>query len=102
MCGGSTTYGKSSLFWVVFRAHRHSHLNSAPHSHQSPQEAKHSIPLRHPLWPGDDLPGYKAASAKSHFLITENPDLPSAAFQAGRNTCLLAIFKSQSTGVFRV
>lgn len=59
------------------------------------QEAKHSIRLCHPLWPGDDLPGYKAASAKSHFLITAqflpNLDLPSAAFQAGRNACLLTI-----------
>lgn len=59
------------------------------------QEAKHSIPVCHPLWPGDNLPGNKVASAKSHFLITAqllpNPDLPSAAFQAGRNACLLAI-----------
>lgn len=30
VCGGSTTHllTKSSLFWVVFRAHRHSRLNS--------------------------------------------------------------------------
>ncbi|RLW00868.1 hypothetical protein DV515_00008485 [Chloebia gouldiae] len=60
------------------RGHRCSHLNSAPHSYQ---DAKHSIPLCHPLCPGDDLPGYKAASAKSHFLIIAqflpNPDLPS-------------------------
>lgn len=40
MCGGSTTHGKSSLFCVVFR---HSHLSSAPHSHQSPpgSQAQH-------------------------------------------------------------
>lgn len=99
MCGGSTTHlgraafsESSSEYTDIFILIQH--LNPT-HPHQ---EAQHSIPLCHPLWPGDDLPGYKAASAKSHFLITAqflpNPHLPSAAFQAGRNACLLAITAS--------
>lgn len=94
MCGGSTAHGRSSLFWV---SSEHTDvLISVQHLTPSSahQEAKHSIPVA-PLWPGDDLPGHKAAPAKPHFLITAqflpNPDLLSAAFQAGRNTCLLAM-----------
>lgn len=96
MCGGSTKHLEKSAFSGSSSEHTDililiQHLTpTSPH-----QEAKHSTPLCHPLWPGDDLPVYKAASAKSHFLITAqflpNPDLPSAAFQAGRNACLLAI-----------
>jgi len=51
------TLTKSSLFWVIFRAHRYSHLNSAPCYHQSPSlslkhEAEHSTSLCYLLWPG--------------------------------------------------
>lgn len=90
MCGGSTAHFGRAAFSVSSSEHtdililiRHL-IPTSPH-----QEAQHSTPLCHPLWPGDDLPGYKAASAKSQFLMAAqflpNPDLPSAAFQAGRN-----------------
>lgn len=66
-------------------------------------QAEHSTPVCHLLWPGNSLPSYKAASAKSCFLITAQflPKLalPLAAFQAGRNACLLTI-KASQVGVF--
>lgn len=108
------TLTKNSLFWVIFRAHRHSHFNSALCFHQPPplslkHKTKHSTPLCHLLWPGDSPPSYKAGQAQSHFLITAqllpNPALLSAAFQAGRNACLLTTKASQlgsSTAQFQV
>lgn len=97
MCGGSTTHLGRAAFLGSSSEHIEililiQHLTpTSPH-----QEAQHSTPLCHPLWPGDDVPGYKAASAKPHLLIAAQffPDLPSAAFQAGRNACLLAITAS--------
>lgn len=102
------TLTKSSLFWVIFRVHRHSHLNSALCFHQPPplslkHKAKHSTPLCHLLWPGDSLPSYKAASAQSCFLITaqllHKPSFTVCCFP-GWKKCLPAHHKSQSAGVF--
>lgn len=105
MCGGSTTHLERAAFSGSFPEHTDVLISIQHLTPISPHhEAKHSTPLCHPLWPGDDLPSYKAASTKSHFLITAQllpkPHLPLAAFQAGRNACLLAT--KASVGVFHI
>lgn len=98
ICDRRTTHlTKSSLFWVIFRAHRHSHLNSAP----VPTVESETGTLPSLAWGRSAqlqdsisqvlLPDHNTVSPKPSFTVGSFP---------GWKKCLPARHKSQSVGVF--